>query len=32
LLVSITIPMIGALPSAVAAVRRPLVEGLRETA
>jgi putative ABC transport system permease protein len=32
LLVSILIPMIGALPSAIAAVRRPLVDGLRETA
>ncbi len=32
LLVAITIPMIGALPSALAAVRRPVVEGLRETA
>ena len=32
LLVAITIPMLGALPSALAAVRRPLVDGLRETA
>ena len=32
LLVSVTIPLIGALPSALAAVRRPLVDGLRETA
>ena len=32
LLVSITIPVIGALPAALASVRRPLVDGLRETA
>jgi ABC-type lipoprotein release transport system permease subunit len=32
LLVAITIPMIGALPAAIASVRRPLVDGLRETA
>jgi hypothetical protein len=32
LLVAITIPMIGALPAALASVRRPLAEGLRETA
>jgi ABC-type lipoprotein release transport system permease subunit len=32
LLVSVLIPLLGALPSAIAATRRPLVEGLRESA